>query len=123
MKASVRDLTEAERAHMDGDQVARKNLEAAEEMLAAADTRPITVAQLRAAFKAWEADVRENRGAFAAEEECRTAPLDEQADDCVATILRYVRRAELTEQSKRSVAATGLSAAMVNDWQRDIAVS
>lgn len=123
MRGSVRDLTEAERTQLDGDQVARKNLASAEKIVAAADTRLITVAQLRAALKAWEVDVRANRGAFASEEESRAAPLDEQVDDSVSTILCYVRRAELPAQSERSVAATGLSAAMVNDWQRDIAVS
>lgn len=92
MKASVRDLTEAERAQLDGDQVARKNLESAEKMLAAADARPVTVAQLRAALKAWEVDVRANRGAFASEEECRGAPLDELVDDSVSAILRYAAR-------------------------------
>ena len=81
------------------------------------DAATITVAQLRAALKSWEVDVRANRGAFASEEECRAAPLDEQVDDSVSAILRYAQEAQVPVQVNRPVPATALPADTVNAWQ------
>lgn len=53
----------------------------------------ITMEQLRAAVKAWEVDVRDDRAAFASDEEARTLPLDEQVDGIVSKILGYVQAA------------------------------
>ena len=49
----------------------------------------ITKEQLRAAFLAWEQDVRDNREAFLSDEAARELPLDEHADSQVAVILKY----------------------------------
>lgn len=58
----------------------------------------ITVAQLRAAFLAWEADVRADRAAFASDEEERARPLHQAVDGLVATILGYVANAASAAQ-------------------------
>jgi hypothetical protein len=49
----------------------------------------ITKEQLRAAFLAWEQDVRNNRHAFVTDEEARAQPIEEHADNQVAVILKY----------------------------------
>jgi hypothetical protein len=59
----------------------------------------ITVAQLRAAYLAWESDVRANRSAFASDEEERSRPLDEQVDGLVDILLGYVEKTRQLEST------------------------